>query len=192
MKDLEIKDIAGYFPYNLRFINLNRNMPYHINGISINYEIEYVDENNYHTHEYLAFCKPILRPMSDLTKPIKIEGYNNGEEFVPLIEMAKIAAGCLNKEGSSWEIYEKYELVAQNKITNSNEKFLFYLEWRLTGGFKLTFESIEVDNNGDILSPLREYDFNLMPLLELLYQWHFDIHELIDQGLAIDINTITK
>jgi len=31
--------------------------------------------------------KPILHPLSDLTKPIKVEGYNDGKEFVPMEEL---------------------------------------------------------------------------------------------------------
>lgn len=34
---------------------------------------------------------PIFRPLSDLTKPITIEGYNDGKEFTPIVELAKAA-----------------------------------------------------------------------------------------------------
>jgi hypothetical protein len=30
--------------------------------------------------------KPLLHPLSDLTNPIKVEGHNNGKEFVPIDE----------------------------------------------------------------------------------------------------------
>lgn len=39
--------------------------------------------------EYSDF-KPILRPLSDLTKPITVEGYNDGKEFVPMEELQKL------------------------------------------------------------------------------------------------------
>ena len=29
-------------------------------------------------------------------------------------------------------------------------------------------------------------------LIQFLYQWHFDIHNLIERGLAVDINTLEK
>ena len=32
--------------------------------------------------------KPILHPLSDLTKPIKVEEYNDGKEFVPIEELS--------------------------------------------------------------------------------------------------------
>ena len=34
--------------------------------------------------------KPIVRPLSDLTKPITQANYNGGEPFVPMVELAKI------------------------------------------------------------------------------------------------------
>lgn len=40
-----------------------------------------------------------------------------------------------------------------------------------------------------------EYEMTLsemIQVLEKLYEWHFDIHDLIGKGLAIDINTLTK
>lgn len=34
--------------------------------------------------------KPIFNPLSSLTKLIKVEGYNEGKEFVPIVELGKI------------------------------------------------------------------------------------------------------
>jgi len=34
--------------------------------------------------------KPIIRPLSDLTKPITQANYNNGEPFVPALELIKL------------------------------------------------------------------------------------------------------
>lgn len=38
--------------------------------------------------------KPILRPMSDLTKEITHKGYNDDKPFVPMMKIAKILYGC--------------------------------------------------------------------------------------------------
>lgn len=34
--------------------------------------------------------KPLLYPLSHLTKPIKVEGYNDGKEFVPAAKLAEL------------------------------------------------------------------------------------------------------
>lgn len=34
-----------------------------------------------------------MRPLSSLTKPITVEGYNGGEPFVPVVELCKMAHG---------------------------------------------------------------------------------------------------
>ncbi len=77
--------------------------------------------------------KPILHPLSDLTKEID----HNGEKFVPVVEIMKI------KDGGEW-ISVQYQPIKNNPY------------W----------------------------------VIEKLYEWHFDIHGLIGEGLAIDINTL--
>lgn len=68
---LELKHLAGYLPYGLKI-----ETPY---GIEI---LEALGEDWIFTEEKKAYnftAKPILRPLSDLTKEIEI----NGEKFVP-------------------------------------------------------------------------------------------------------------
>lgn len=81
-------------------------------------------------------CKPILRPLSDITKEIE----HNGERLVPSKVIEDIA-----------------------------------LEWVVTSV-----------NPYDLIK-MMGYE-NVQKLLS----WHFDIFGLIDQGLAIDINTLDK
>ena len=75
MKKLELKHLAPYLPYGLKY----KDIP---NG----YQKERILRI-----ETVKWCldngKPILRPLSDLTKPIKVEGYNDGKEFVPMKEL---------------------------------------------------------------------------------------------------------
>jgi hypothetical protein len=80
--------------------------------------------------------KPILRPLSDLTKEIEV----NGERFVPIVELSYYA----------------------NEQTNKGK---VGLEW----GIVNTFPYLDIQK---------------------LLSWHFDIYNLIEQGLAIDINTL--
>lgn len=90
MRNLQLKDICGYLPYGL-IVPLNGNL----------YKIE--EWRNDHLNNMIAkkvdakgtlvfnfsheLIKPILRPMSNLTKEIT----HNGETFIPIIELAKIS-----------------------------------------------------------------------------------------------------
>jgi hypothetical protein len=44
--------------------------------------------------------KPIVRPLSDLTKPITQANYNEGEPFVPIVELAKLLFRNIKNEES--------------------------------------------------------------------------------------------
>ena len=63
--ELQIKHLAGYLPYGLSFLDAFGNKFY------------LFDKINDFDYEY---SKPILHPLSDLTKEIEV----NGEKFVPI------------------------------------------------------------------------------------------------------------
>lgn len=112
---LELKHLAGYLPYKLQIEDYEpKFMIFDLTGANIEYVIHYK-------------TKPILRPLSDLTKEIEV----NGEKFVP------------------------YENLSAH---------------------------FEVEYYGNMLHK------NVEKLLE----WHFDVFGLIENGLAIDINTLKK
>jgi hypothetical protein len=123
---LTIKHLAGYLPFGLKILNgwgdIKTLTVFYLN-----------DENN----GVFFGIKPILHPLSDLTKEIEV----NGEKFVPISEL---------KSQCSYE------------ISNEIDKFIIY------------------KNYGD------------MPywVIKKLLEWHFDIYGLIENGLAIDINTL--
>lgn len=159
--ELTIEHLAPYLPYGLKLTK---------NGFTG--ELQIVNKNG----EFKVTCsdwwegdyKPLLHPLSDLTKPITVDGYNYGKEFVPIVELARI--------GTDHAINEGYELGKTNVIKWSryyfglkeNNDFSFFSDVR--GGF------YEIRNQRQ--------------LFELLYKWHFDVFGLIDNNLAIDINTL--
>ncbi|MCK5017741.1 MAG: hypothetical protein KAS32_11820, partial [Candidatus Peribacteraceae bacterium] len=57
--------------------------------------------------------KLILHPMSDLTKPIKVEGYNDGKEFVPVEHLYRVCCdGIVNPETlSKYDYKGKFSVV---------------------------------------------------------------------------------
>lgn len=73
MKTLELKDICGYLPYGL--------MQKHYNDVcSFTIATQSCMGKDVFHEMPIRFGKPILRPMSDLTKGIT----HRGEKFVPL------------------------------------------------------------------------------------------------------------
>jgi len=121
MKKLELKHIAPYLPYKLKAKQFGKTL-------------EMVCQPHKDNHIALfailvnTQAKPILRPLSDLTKEIE----HNGKKFVPL-----------------------------DRLTSRG--------FALANYRKLPY--------GDI---------------EKLFEWHFDVFGLIDQGLATDINQLKQ
>lgn len=129
---LELKHLAPYLPYGLKGIDYD-NKTYLFIGLDCNGK-EYWDCNEVLDKKGYD-VKPILRPLSDLTEEIEI----NGEKFVP-----------------------------KNKLT---EMFDY-----------ITFDYRAFESDFFLSMP---YD-----LVKQLFEWHFDVFGLIEQGLAIDINTL--
>ncbi len=111
----------------------------------------------------LEDIKPILRSLSDLTKEIEV----NGKKFVPLIEL--------------FENSLPPEFVNRCKILSTDRVYYYevgYRDSKTKHDFSFRF-------NKNILR-------NDYTIVEKLFEWHFDLFELIPQGKAIDINTLNK
>lgn len=143
---LELKHIAPYLPYGLNTVNFNTNglldKPLLSKVIPANI-LGFIDGS--------TESQILLRPLSDLTKEIEV----NGEKFVP-IDWFEIG----DDENDSLE------------YDNGNIKLIRSLE------------SLSKDSFAN--------DVNYFPfgVVEKLLEWHFDVFGLIQQGLAIDINTL--
>lgn len=140
---LKLEHIAAYLTYGLKCHNMGNSDD---KGIPIVQEIIGLDLDGVlvsfeHEDEHYIFSDtlPILRPLSDLTKEIDV----NGEKFVPINKFNRESRQQLEKELS---------------ITNAN-----------------------------LICDFLNYE-----IIKKLISWHFDIHGLIEQGLAIDINTLKK
>ena len=171
---LELKQITHYLPYGLNFIcfdveskefeelpllSINlRNDELEIGGMDIP-----IDELPYPIG---LEVKPILRPLSDLTKEIKV----NGEKFVPIVELLKLAHETYYNE----KIGSRYQEI-EFKQTPIKAKACF--------SFMAT-KDLE-------LYTLMPWNFPTW-ITQKLFEWHFDVFGLIPQGLAIDFNTLEK
>ena len=178
MKNLKIEHVAPYLPYALKVLSGDSKAVYELSGIKIrdgwiNYErkIEINGENSprYYTQE-IKYCKPLLYPLSCLTKEIEV----NGEIFIPIIELTKIEDSQFNRE---LEInngaYSRLKYL-------DNEGAIYYLAY-----YKKYNSFMFMDAKGTALEMLYTYK-----LYQKLLEWHFDINDLILYGLAIDKSTI--
>jgi len=141
---LELKDLAQYLPYELRYANTKNDKIYTMKSIST--EINMVDFGWGDAME-IKEVKPILRPLSDLNKEIEV----NGERFVPI------------------DIMNEYsDLECVPSLLSDNPDALYF------------------SNNEDKI-----YLTDIYPNhISKLFEWHFDVFNLIENNLAIDINTL--
>jgi hypothetical protein len=175
MEKLELKHLVGYLPYGLRGITaFLPNTIFIIDGI-VKDRIKGFTEsgNNVPLGCGLVEFKPILRPLSDLTKEIEV----NGEKFVPIGVLLNIALKNVKKEKELEPWYDSNSVCFSAVVKTK--------KGCLNISFDHTDNSFVMINEGrTICVP------NQLELFEKLYEWHFDIHGLIENGLAIDINTI--
>lgn len=151
MEKIELKHLTGYLPYSLKGIEAIGKPVHILHTLDLNQKAVW------RNREFPAVvgridCKPILRPLSDLTKEIEV----NGEKFVPT--------------------YELYKLIDEFGIGSP------------TIVISKTFSGISIH----WYSGKQQSSTNPVPLsfYEKLYEWHFDVHGLLQKGLAIDKNTL--
>ena len=174
------KCIFEQMPYRLKFAIyrfekdeyrlLHIKYPY---GISQERNLEFGSSNGFssidiHSKDFSKRCKPVLRPLSWLTREISHEGYNDNQPFVPLIELAK-------------KIHPEYKFEINNKgdkvihytsdhpysafIEIGFDKCLTYC-YQVSGdfGYNAHYENIE----------------NITECYDLLNLWHFNYRNLPD------------
>ena len=154
---LELKHLAPYLPYGVEYFNTHEDF------------IEQKGIINLHScfdilrYEYI---KPILRPLSDLTKEIEV----NGEKLVPMMKILELV-GKPNRriERCKFDGHFIYELGYHYGQEVHGEK---NTSWQISECVSENVVSLKTAN--------------------ILFELHFDVFGLIEQGLAVDINTLKK
>lgn len=162
MRKLELKDIAGYLPYELHsqvFKNAVLINGYELLKYSVMYYIGDYGE--------AARIKPILRPISDLYKTIT----HNGKEIIPIVELAEITVNVIKTE-----------------YRNSERTIVAYTE---KGAYYLQYESLRLSRTflpiGDIMDDSFSDEIPYLRVLDFLNELKIDYRGLIDSGLAISV-----
>ena len=183
---LEIKHLASYLPYGLKLkTEYGWCIMLTLNDWSVNGDCD--ESLCYETKDTTDF-KPILRPLSDLTKEIEV----NGEKFVPI-------------EWLFYNLIEKSDIVQFEWKFKEDIKPIFQIddEWNHCVTFINHFQhelcfSFDSNTNSFMLGMLWDTSFgvewfnisNQYAMFNKLFEWHFDVFGLLENNLAIDINTL--
>jgi regulatory protein YycH of two-component signal transduction system YycFG len=161
---LEIKYLAPYLPFKVKVIDTEAEdciwtlHPYKDSLDCLN-DNEHISLENFITENNVTKTpthKLLLRPLSDLIKEIEI----NGEKFVPIVELAKLAYPDL-----VWE-FDRTRAISE---WNNELAYFFFNK----NSFFACFFNNSIPNQLD--------------LFQRLFEWHFDVFGLIDQGLALPL-----
>lgn len=89
---MTLQELAPYLPHNLRFRTSKHQIVYgefHVmtmRGLSLDsygdVNIEFLFNDELYFSNEMMLVYPLLRPLSDLTRPITVDGYNDGKEFI--------------------------------------------------------------------------------------------------------------
>lgn len=166
MGKLELKHIVGYLPYKLGVLDDEGDR---LELISIDMSEEDFCYSCYSFKPRMRIdfmednLKPILRPISSITKQ---EAYQLGVLITNKNEMADKTVGIGKITVGEWEV----PIINYTDIDGEEYSFMVMFcnhGISATNDNNMTFEAYE-----------------------WLYENHFDIHGLIEQGLAIDVNTL--
>ncbi len=169
MKQLEIKHLAPYLPYGVKYWNTRMCVDFSLTiqeeSIPNTIDIEFV----LNAQEY----KPILYPLDYLTKEIT----HNGEIFVPILKIVeflgiKYIGNTLNKNSVDLILDPKYH--RPNTKTKESRKLRFWFSNHK--GISFNADNMRILMYKDIYGAFQQ-----------LIEWRFDVFNLINDGLAIPV-----
>jgi hypothetical protein len=149
MKKLELKHLSAYLPYELKMCNYNKRLIFKLVNLWVSHDIAVVEDNktwngeNHRNHGLfykgeLEFF-PILRPLSDLTKEIEV----NGEKFVLINKLLEHNCFDLSKM-SKKEINNYIEVFMPDFISFRDSELLFKWHFDIFGLIK---QNLAIDIN---------------------------------------------
>ena len=170
-RKLELKDIAGNFPYGL-CVKHYEDENYTIQKIT-GLDDDCITFNNaresyFNEYEDDPIVIPILRPFSDLYKTI----IHNGKNIIPILELAKMRIKNLKWRLKRIGVQDAPYYCAKAKLKNTTIEFYFY-----NGVFDI------IRRNDDCVVTV-DYQYELFDYLNEL---KIDYRGLIDAGLAVSV-----
>lgn len=181
MEKLELKHLSCYLPYGLT--------AYGSSGIWTILAVsqkKITMKNGLHTitvgiDSFSVDYDLCLRPLSDLTKEIEV----NGEKFIPI---HKLYEYCFDTKILDFEqVYVRY-WDTENALSHDSCYYCYCevnKEKLEVGPTFIPTTWKRIDGKYQSKMDRVGYDY-----YQMLFEWHFDVFNLIEKGLAIDINTI--
>lgn len=161
MEKLELKHLCSYLPWSISFM---------ANG----HEYVLTADNlaRREKTDTIKYIKPLLLPLSAITEQLE-------DGSVPIVELAKIAFGQIDVLG----ITQKDGLYAVKFTDEEDDTTVFSYNTNVCS-FQADYMNMEELERRITIVP-RQFQ-----LFEYLYSKHFDIHNRIPAGLAIDKRTV--
>lgn len=159
---LEIKHLASYLPYELQVKTIiwQRNINEHIESVETfcTYLLDNMDS-------YVEF-KPILHPLSSLTKEIEI----NGEKFVPYIELFRSKYNYITEGGMPLNS-DDINIVFGTPLDKNAPSFRIWHSNLAKSYTNISFSHLsgKLLCDYDVYEKLLEWKFNVFNLDESLY-----------------------
>lgn len=173
---LEVKHLVPYLPYELKFgIGNQKYYEFVLSGIDFYTRTDIqirTRGNRIYNISDIKF-KPLLRPLSDLTNEIEIDG----EKFIPMMKLIKIAID----EYDRGDGYFNSSMVVDIEYTTNHARACFINNTACA----LTFDREQI--KFIFVSPQGLMFSCGYVLMQMLFEWHFDVFGLIDQGLALPL-----
>jgi len=202
MERLTIKELAPYLSYELKMISSDGQIGELIGliendsiikrtvwdsgcremGIQAGNDIQ-ISRCCLHAENMGTPNKPLLRPLSYLTEEIE----HNGERFVPMVELYKIARGRYKDS-----IVKYWSIMSTTSIMIEQEgysNFIFSIvnsdsDIRLEYGLNFQLHSTDLFNENPKTVMVQCWNI----LFDKLHEWHFDTKGLLDRNLALPID----
>lgn len=163
---LTLERLAGYLPYGLKVWHTDWDCELIMNATGSG-------SNNLSIEDVAEYAKPILRPLSDLIKVIVYDGYS----LVPVARLLDISIS-MNWSSTSYLSFDHGKNEYWTYFKNNKPSSVF--------GYNEQNKCFYMhDSNGDKKSVKNQKE-----LFDFLHELHFDIHGLIENNLAIDINNL--
>ena len=162
-------------------------LPYGLKAI-IRTENQYSHNVDHYMYQYICDSEKdeslykydlILRPLSDLTKPIE----HNGETFVPIVELAKIADMNVTDDFKCVEHYNNWGV----RFKDEDDECIFY-EILAYSSNTNSFSTQTIRGEDIISERALEMTLNQLQLFQKLTEWHFNIMD--ESEPFIDVNTL--
>lgn len=175
MKDLTNQELleiySQYLPYGVKVMQPSGTI-LQLSGMD-RLSLFFEEDVNIYGHME-NYSKLLLRPLSELTREIE----HKGERFAPIIKLAdflgiKYTQYTILDNSVDFVLCNSYRRV--NTKSKEPRKARFWYDGFKTRGFKCT-------DTGLMLY------FDQVGVLRKLHEWHFDTDQIIDRGLALNLN----